>query len=121
MKTTDWTKVQDYLNECNTFAEDQMSDPSDIPAMDENITKGMHGLREVFGLDLEDEKVAFALVVGFLVSYQYGCQSAMNNSVFDPVGAQMYLTKHGRISGHIGLVARQIATNLGITFEPEAG
>lgn len=111
----DWSAVRGYLTECDNFATEKMEDTSNIRPLDESVTRGINGLREVYGMDLDNEDVVYALVVGFCIAYRYGCTTAIGETT-DPNGAQAYLRRHGPISGHIGLVARTLVQNLGITL-----
>ena len=114
---TDWPKVAQYLVECDNYRQHMVEeDTANIHMMDESITASLAGLRDVYGVDLEDEAMVFGLIVGFLVAYQYGCKMAMGEATLE---AQAYLRRHGNISGHIGLVARQIAQNHGVTSHVE--
>lgn len=112
-----WANVRNYLIECDNFAAEQSEDVKDIPAIDESITRGIAGLREVYNIDLDDETQVYALTVGFCIAYRYGCQVAMGETR-DVEGAQHYLRRHGPISGHIGLVARAVIRNLGVVIPP---
>lgn len=122
MTEPNWTNVSRYISECDSYTKTRMEDAEDIPGIDEAITEGLAGLRNIYGLDLDDPLQAYALIVGFCIAYRHGQVVAQQEGLDNPVVME-FLRRHSKVSGNIGLVVRQIITNLNvpITVFPDEG
>lgn len=113
MTEPNWANVSRYIAECDEYMQSRLEDTEDIPGIDEAITEGMAGMRSIYGLDLDDPMQAYPLIVGFCIAYRHGQVIAQTEGLDNPIVME-FLRRHSKASGNIGLVVRQIVTNLNV-------